>query len=128
MASRILVAEDDCTQAKVLRFNLVAAGYDVTIASDGRQAWMAAQRGRFDVLITDYKMPYLTGLDLCQLLRQDRRYADLPIILLSSFCRELDMALVRSRFYLSAIFEKPIAAADLARAIEECLVATACAG
>lgn len=129
MSSRILVAEDNSAHAKVMRFNLASAGYDVTIASDGRQAWMASQRDHFDVVITDYKMPYLTGIDLCQLLRQDRRYAGTPIILVSSFCEELDLELMYSRFYLSAIFEKPIAAAELARTVEECLRAsTAVAG
>lgn len=129
MSTRILVAEDDSAQAKLMRFNLAAAGYDVMIASDGRQAWMASQRDYFDIVITDYKMPYLTGIDLCHLLRQDRRYARTPIILVSSFCQELDLDLMRSRFYLSAIFEKPIAAAELARTVEECLGAsTAAAG
>lgn len=123
MSSRILVAEDVSAQAKVMRFNLATAGYDVTIAGDGRQAWIASQRNQFDVVITDYKMPYLTGLDLCRLLRQDRRYADTPIILVSSFCQELDLALTRARFYLSAILEKPIAAAELTRVIEACLEA-----
>ena len=127
MSSRILVAEDNSAQAKVMRFNLAAAGYDVMIAADGRQAWMASQRDHFDVVITDYKMPYLTGIELCRLLRQDRRYARTPIILVSSFCRELDLDLMRSRFFLSAIFEKPIAAAELTRTVEVCLGATAAA-
>ena len=125
MSSRILVAEDNSAQAKVMRFNLAAAGYDVVSAVDGRQAWIASQRDQFDVVITDYKMPYLTGLDLCRLLRQDRRYARTPIILVSSFCQELDLALMRSRFYLSAILEKPFAASELTNTIEACLGATA---
>ena len=124
MSSRILVAEDNSAHAKVMRFNLAAVGYDVMIAGDGRQAWIASQHDLFDIVITDYKMPYLTGIDLCQLLRHDRRYSDTPIILVSSFCEELDLELLHSRYYLSAIFEKPVAAAELARTVEECLAAS----
>ncbi len=127
MASRILVAEDICAHAKVMRCNLAAAGYDVMIAGDGRQAWMASQREQFDIVITDYKMPYLTGIELCRLLRQDRRYAHTPIILVTSYCEEFDMDLIRSRFYLSAILEKPIAAADLTKKVEGCLLASGAA-
>lgn len=124
MASRILVAEDISAHAKVMRCNLTTAGYDVTIATDGRQAWMATRREHFDLVITDNKMPYLTGIQLCRLLRQDRRYAQTPIILVTSYCEELDMHLVRSRLILSAILEKPIAAATLSKKVEECLMAS----
>lgn len=121
MASRILVAEDTGAHAKVMRFCLAAAGYDVTIAVDGREAWMAAQREQFDVVITDYKMPNLSGIDLCRLLRQDRLYAHTPIILVSAFCRELKLDLMRTRFYLSAVCEKPILAAELVKIVDACL-------
>lgn len=121
MAARILVAEDNCAHAKVMRFILTTAGYEVTVAVDGRQAWMAAQREQFDIVITDYKMPDLTGIELCQLLRQDRDYANVPIILVSSFCRELQMDLVRTRFYLSAVCEKPVAFEELVHLVESSL-------
>jgi CheY-like chemotaxis protein len=127
MATRILVAEDISAHAKVMRCNLAAAGYDVVIAGDGRQAWLASQHDQFDIVITDYKMPYLTGVELCRLLRQDRRYANTPIILVTSYCEELDMDLIRARFFLSAIMEKPISAAKLTKKVEDCLAASAVA-
>lgn len=127
MAARILVAEDHAAHAKLMQFILTAAGFEVTIAVDGREAWMAAQREQFDIVITDYKMPDLTGIDLCQLLRQDRDYAQTPIILVSAFCQELELDLVRTRFYLSAVCEKPIVAAELVQTVEASLAACATA-
>jgi len=128
MAPRILVAEDTSAHAKVLRFCLVGAGYDVTVAVDGRQAWMAAQREQFDLVITDYKMPNMSGIDLCRLLRQDRLYVRTPIILVSAFCQELRLDLIQTRFFLSAICEKPIVAAELLKVVEDNLTACAVAG
>ena len=95
MAARILIAEDTQAHAKLIRFGLESAGFEVTVARDGRKAWMEAQLDHFELVITDYKMPDLSGVELCQLLRQDPRYLRTPIILISAFCRELDLS--RSR-------------------------------
>lgn len=77
----ILVADDDpVVRYTVVRF-LERAGYRVTTASDGEEAWAILQARRIQLLITDNNMPRLTGVDLIQRLRAEDR--TLPAILAS---------------------------------------------
>ena len=79
--ARILVVDDD---ANLRRFNaqvLKRSGYQIDLAEDGASAWEALQSDGFDLLITDYNMPKLTGLDLIKKVRAARM--PLPIILVS---------------------------------------------
>ncbi len=79
--ARILVADDD---ANIRQFNaeiLKRVGYQIDLAEDGASAWEALQSDGFDLLITDYNMPKLTGLDLIKKLRAARM--PLPVILMS---------------------------------------------
>ncbi|MBI4552428.1 MAG: sigma-54-dependent Fis family transcriptional regulator [Candidatus Latescibacteria bacterium] len=62
--SRILIAEDDRHTAEGLAEILKEEGYDVTAVRDGQQAFDLAQKKRFDILLTDMKMPRLDGLEL----------------------------------------------------------------
>ncbi len=75
----ILVAEDNTALATVVRFNLERAGFQVTVAANGRIAWEAAQAGQFDLVVTDYQMPEMTGRDLAVCLRGCERCRDTPI-------------------------------------------------
>ena len=118
MAKRILIAEDCLAHANVMRSGLKAAGYDVTVMTDGQEAWVATQRKRFDIVITDYQMRHLTGIKLCKLLRQDRRYFTTPVILVSASGRELDPL---SGVHFSAFLKKPFLAADLLTTVDACL-------
>ncbi|MBP87031.1 MAG: hypothetical protein CMJ64_10000 [Planctomycetaceae bacterium] len=59
--SHILLAEDNLALARIICFNLEAAGFQVTVARDGQEAWECAQHAKFDLVITDYGMPRMTG-------------------------------------------------------------------
>ena len=87
---KLLVAEDNCVIADVLRFNLEHAGFDVTLAADGRQATDQLQKQRFDAIITDYQMPHVSGEELCRNVRQDSQHSDVPVFLCSAKGFELD--------------------------------------
>ena len=110
---RILIAEDDSVLAKIMAFNLDAAGFEVTVACDGSDAWEYAQRERYDLLITDYDIPHIKGTDLCRRLRQDERYTQLPIILITGVSRDLDVARLDDELKLSATCCKPVGMVDL---------------
>ena len=71
---RILIAEDDHTSRLILKKTLVKLGYDVGAAADGSEAWDAFQRERYQVVITDWMMPGMDGLDLCRRIRADGRW------------------------------------------------------
>ena len=68
---RILLAEDDATFRSFVRTILEDEGYEVTIARDGREGSQLLNRGNFDLVISDLKMPYKSGLELFRETRQD---------------------------------------------------------
>lgn len=87
---RILVAEDETDLQVLLRYNLEAAGYAVTEASDGEEADLMLREARPDLLILDWMMPQLSGLELLRRLRRRPETQSLPVILLTARGEEQD--------------------------------------
>jgi len=119
----ILVAEDNAALASVVRFNLERAGFRVTVANDGRQAWDNLQHETFDLLLTDQQMPKMTGCELCQALRSVPDFAELPVILLTAKGMELELPRLRDELKITATFLKPFSPKEVVKAVEECLAA-----
>lgn len=89
---RVLVADDDPIQRDLLGEALTAWGYEVACVADGRRAWQVLQdETRFDVLVSDWVMPGLDGLELCRKLRAQRPGHYLPIILVTARDRQEDL-------------------------------------
>jgi len=80
----ILVADDESHILHVVSLKLRNAGFKVLTARDGQEALEVAQQQHPDLLITDYHMPELSGLELCQRLKQDAATADIPAIMLTA--------------------------------------------
>lgn len=104
---QILVAEDNSAMANVLRFTLSRAGFDVTVARDGREAWEHAKASHYDLVVTDHQMPFVTGVELCRLLRESEAYREAPILMLTAKQLELDRELIQSHLNVSEIIPKP---------------------
>jgi two-component system response regulator MprA len=68
-AERVLVVDDDPPLRRMLERTLVAEGFEVTVASDGGAALVAAERSAPDVIVLDVAMPVLDGLAVCRRLR-----------------------------------------------------------
>lgn len=81
---RILVAEDEEAIRRNICEELIELGHEVDSAQDGEDAYRKLDDGHFDLLITDNYMPYRTGLELLKILREDERFAELPVIVHSS--------------------------------------------
>jgi len=81
---RVLVAEDDTVSAKLLEATLQEFGYEVTVAQDGREALHLLRSGRFRMVISDWEMPEMSGLELCRRVRQRRWNGYIYFILLTS--------------------------------------------
>ena len=81
---KILVADDESHILHVVSLKLTNAGYQVVTASDGQEAFELATAERPDLLITDYHMPQLSGIELCQKLRQDPATSGIPTIMLTA--------------------------------------------
>ncbi len=86
----ILVADDESHILNVVSLKLTNAGYTVATAADGQEALEIATAQRPDLLITDYHMPQLSGLELCQRLRANPATCGIPTIMLTArgYCLE----------------------------------------
>jgi DNA-binding response OmpR family regulator len=80
---KILIAEDDATSRLVLQSILQKAGHDVAVAEDGERAWDAWRDQRHPVLISDWQMPGLDGLQLCRAIREQGGAIGTYVILLT---------------------------------------------
>jgi two-component system cell cycle response regulator len=67
---RVLIAEDSTVARKLLERNLQQMGYEVVAAEDGAKAWDAYQHAPTPIVITDWEMPHLNGVELCRAIRQ----------------------------------------------------------
>ena len=85
-----LVAEDNMATATAIRFNLERAGFEVTVARCGESAWKLLSEHEFDLVVSDFQMPGMTGGQLCERMGQDPRLANVPMILLTAKAFEPD--------------------------------------
>ncbi|APB33740.1 response regulator [Gloeomargarita lithophora Alchichica-D10] len=82
--AKVLVIDDDPTMRLVLQRNLKLQGHEVAVAADGAQGWQLAQELHPALVICDWMMPGLNGLEVCQRLRQTPALATTFFILLTS--------------------------------------------
>ncbi|MGA3065301.1 MAG: response regulator [Tepidisphaeraceae bacterium] len=127
MASKkILVADDESHILNVVSLKLRNAGFEVITASDGQEALELAQSERPDLLITDYHMPQLSGLELCQRLKQDPATAKIPTIMLTARGYQLDTQDTEQNGILRML-SKPFSPRHLLSTVNEVLAAAAAA-
>ncbi len=88
MKGRVVLAEDDPNQAKIVKLYLEREGHSVVVADNGLAALEEVRRRQPDLLILDVMMPKLDGHDVCRILRQE---SDVPILLLTARTTEDDV-------------------------------------
>jgi len=81
---RVLVVDDSLTARTLQRNTLISAGYEVTMATDGMQAWTTLTQGEYDLLVSDVQMPGLDGFQLTERVRAHERFRNLPVVLVTS--------------------------------------------
>jgi len=86
---KILLAEDDDDLRALYSYMLAAAGYSVNAVRNGLEAFAEILVNRPDALVTDIEMPVLNGLDLIVAVRSNDELADLPIVAITSFGKEI---------------------------------------
>jgi len=80
----ILVVEDSITSRSLLQNILETAGYRVTTAVDGMDAFTTLKTGQFDLIVSDVEMPRMDGFDLTSKVRADKQFATLPVVLVTA--------------------------------------------
>jgi DNA-binding response OmpR family regulator len=89
--TKILIAEDEPDIRELITLTLQFNGFDVTSARDGAEAVEIAQRGQFDLILMDVRMPRMTGYEACRRLREIDTTKDIPIIFLSAKGQEAEV-------------------------------------
>ena len=84
----VLVVDDDPLVVKILKQPLERAGYDVNVARQGLEALQKVKEKRPDLIILDILMPLMDGFKVARFLKFDKRFKDIPIIVLTSRATE----------------------------------------
>lgn len=117
---KILVADDESHILSVVSLKLRNAGFEVVCAHDGNEAVAMAASERPDLLITDYHMPGLNGLEVCAKLRENGELKALPAIMLSARGYHLtESELAQSG--ISQMISKPFSPRQLLATVNEVL-------
>ncbi len=90
MKPQILVVEDEPPLVEVLRYNLEKEGYRVDVAEDGAAALDKVRQIAPDLIILDWMLPELSGIEVCRQLREDPESKDVPVIMLTARGEEAD--------------------------------------
>ena len=84
MKPLVLIVEDEPPQAELLKFNLERDGFRTALAGDGEEALLLAEEEAPDLVILDWMLPLLSGIEVCRRLRRQNTSAKLPIIMLTA--------------------------------------------
>ncbi|MET0271653.1 MAG: phosphate regulon transcriptional regulator PhoB [Phenylobacterium sp.] len=86
----ILVVEDEDSLATLLQYNLEKEGYTVGVASDGEEALLLVDERLPDLIVLDWMLPKISGIEVCRRLRQRPETKNAPIIMLTARGEETD--------------------------------------
>ncbi len=90
MTPYVLVVEDEDALATLLQYNLDKEGYEVALAQDGEEALMMVDERQPDLVVLDWMLPKVSGIEVCRRLRSRAETRNIPIILLTARGEETD--------------------------------------
>ena len=90
MIPRILIVEDEAALVTLLRYNLEQEGFDVGEAADGEEALLRAQEDKPDLIVLDWMLPLMSGIEVCRRLRRMPETRAVPIVMLTARGEEAD--------------------------------------
>lgn len=86
----IVIAEDERSVSELLRYNLEAHGYETATANDGDEAMLLIDERLPDLMLLDWMLPKVSGIEICRRVRSRQETANLPIIMLTAKTEETD--------------------------------------
>jgi CheY-like chemotaxis protein len=87
---KILVVDDELTILSIIRRTLEAHGHEIEQCSNGTDAVNMILKGKYDIVLLDYSMPAMQGTDVCESVREEEGFKDLPIIILTAYTNKPD--------------------------------------
>ena len=122
---RVLIVEDSSVLSSVMKLNLEMAGFVVSEASNGLAAWELSQSEPPDLVITDYQMPEMDGVQLRQAMLADEKLSRIPVFLVTARGLELQINELREQYGVTEVFLKPFSPMEIVAAVKQQLRATA---
>jgi len=117
---KILVVDDEVHILHVVALKFRNAGYEVITSQDGREGLELAQVERPALIITDYQMPHLSGLELARRIRHIPSTRDIPVLMLTARGFSVDQAALQAAG-IEICIEKPFGPRELLRKVDEIL-------
>ena len=90
MSPHILVIEDDPAIAELVRYNLTAAGFRASLATSAEDAQIEVEEDRFDLIVLDWRLPGVSGIEFCRRLRRRESTRAVPVLMLTARGEEAD--------------------------------------
>lgn len=117
---KILVVDDEVHIVQVVAIKLRNNGFDVVTAENGAEGLETAVREKPDLIVSDFQMPVLSGLEMIEQLRAKPETRDIPVIMLTArgFAVEEDK---RKQLRISACLSKPFSPREVLQTIEDVL-------
>ena len=118
MSKRIVVADDEAHIRHIVSMKLSNAGFEVLIAADGEEALDLCRAEQPDMLITDYQMPYMSGLELCMELRTDDQTRAIPALMLTARGFDIEPDEM-AQAGISAVLAKPFSPREVLQKVKD---------
>ncbi len=115
---KVLVVDDEVHIVHVVAIKLRNNGYEAIVAGNGAEAYELAINEKPDIIIADYMMPVMSGLELIEKLRATEKTKDIPIILLTARNFAIDDE-KQQQLHISQCITKPFSPKELLRIIED---------
>ena len=119
--NKILIVDDSATSRMIIMRCFQIAGYgdlDYTEAEDGLAAISLIKEKKFDLIVSDIKMPKMDGTTLVKKIRLNNEYKDIPIVIISSVGNEALETELR-QYSVRAILKKPVSPAKVLSFMED---------
>ena len=118
--AKILIVEDNALNVKLFCDLLAAHGHEARPVIDSRQALDSAQEFQPDLVITDIQLPHVRGLELIQMIRDDKNLKAVPIMAVTAYAAAADEERIRTAG-ANAYVSKPISVKKFVAVVEELL-------
>lgn len=116
---KILIVDDFSTMRRIVKNLLNDLGYTNTHeADDGKTAWPLLQAGNFDLVVTDWNMPGMTGIDLLKAIRGDARIGQTPVLMVTAEAQR-DQIIEAAKAGVNGYIIKPFTAVTLKEKLDK---------
>ncbi|HEG44523.1 MAG TPA: response regulator [Phycisphaerales bacterium] len=123
---KVLIADDEIHIVQVVSIKLRNNGFDVLTADNGQTAYQLACDEEPDLIVTDYQMPEMSGIELIESIRKNPDIADTPIVMLTARGFAIDEK-QKEELKISACLSKPFSPRELLQSVTEIITQRASA-